>query len=68
MKTLARITDRLLHAPRRQADLDILWPALKEQARTVAQARAAFTAHALQDPAWLALGRDELMVRMEALR
>lgn len=52
---------------RRQIDLQILWPTLKERARDLDHAKAAFAYHCLNDPAWQPLGEDEIMRRIEAL-
>jgi len=40
------------HRQARSTDLRILWPACREQADTIEQARAAFYFHASNDPAW----------------
>jgi hypothetical protein len=51
----------------RSIDLSILWPACKEQAHDLDRAKAAFAWHAFHDPAWLALGEDELKRQIDAL-
>ena len=52
---------------RRQVDLQILWPACKENARDLEHARAAFAMHAFNDSAWTRLGGDEIARRIGAL-
>lgn len=64
------LTDRVLAGWRerqRAVDLKILWPICVELAPTIDHAKAAFAAHAFNDPAWLALGDDELVRRIESL-
>jgi hypothetical protein len=51
----------------RAIDLSILWPACKEQATDLDHAKAAFAMHAFHDPAWLALGDDEIRRQIDAL-
>jgi hypothetical protein len=46
------LIDILWDRPRRNIDLDILWPACKEQAVDIDHARAAFFSHVVNDPAW----------------
>jgi hypothetical protein len=48
-------------ARQRRIDLEILWPACKEKAADLDRAKAAFAWHAFNDPAWLALGREEII-------
>jgi hypothetical protein len=55
------------HAKQRAIDIDILWPACKEQAYDLDHARAAFAIHAFQDSAWQSLGEDELIKRIGEL-
>lgn len=45
----------ILHRRQRKADLEILWPAIKDASPDLDTARAAFFLHAAEDPAWLAL-------------
>jgi hypothetical protein len=55
----------------RAIDLDILWPICCANAPDLDHAKAAFAVHAVNDPAWLALGDDEMMDiidRLEAYR
>ncbi len=51
----------------RQIDMDILWPVCVENARDLDRAKAAFAAHAFNDPAWLCLGVYEIKRRIDAL-
>ncbi len=46
------------HARQRNIDLQILWPACKQQATDLIHARAAFAEHAYNDAAWLELGYE----------
>lgn len=55
-------------ARRRRIDLEILWPACKEQARTLDQAKAAFAVHAFNDPAWSSLGREGIYLIIDNLQ
>jgi hypothetical protein len=65
---------RWWHARMRNIDLVILWPTCKRMAMeyhptdAMDYARAAFAVHAFNDPAWLALGQDELMAAIDELR
>jgi hypothetical protein len=52
----------------RRADLEILWPACREQAKDIYHARAAFAVHALHDRAWLVLGRRKVERIIDGLR
>lgn len=52
----------------REVDLQILWPACVLNAPSLYDAKAAFAAHAYNDPAWISLGEDEIYQRIEALR
>jgi hypothetical protein len=45
----------------RRIDLEILWPACKDQAIDLDYAKAAFCLHAMSDEAWLFLGEDEVL-------
>jgi hypothetical protein len=54
-------------ARQRSIDLDIFWPCCKENASDLDQAKAVFAVHAFHDPAWLALGEDEICRRIDAL-
>jgi len=53
---------------RRSLDLEILWPICKEQAQNMDHAKAAFAYHCYNDPAWKALGDDEIYRRIDALK
>ena len=55
------------HARQRAIDLQILWPVCCEQAGDIGTAKLAFAMHALHDEAWLCLGKDEAMRRIDAL-
>lgn len=55
------------HARQRAIDLDILWPACREQASDLDHARAAFAYHAFNDTAWTCLGEDEIKRRIDRL-
>jgi hypothetical protein len=59
---------RWWHARMRRFDLEILWPSCKEYSPDLDHAKAAFAVHAFNDPAWLALGQDELMTAIDELR
>jgi hypothetical protein len=48
-------------ARQRRIDLEILWPACKNEAPNLDLAREAFIRHALNDPAWLPLKSDEII-------
>jgi hypothetical protein len=55
----------------RAIDMDILWPACCAQAPDLDHAKAAFAMHAFNDPAWQALGDEEIVRfidRLEAYR
>jgi len=52
----------------RNTDLNILWPACKEQAADIEYAKAMFALHTFKDPAWIEFyGKDELMNFIEKL-
>jgi len=51
---------RFWHARQRAIDVDILWPACRDQAIDLDHARAAFALHASHDPAWLELGEETI--------
>ena len=44
----------------RRMDLDILWPECCKAAPNLLMAKGMFTYHAIQDPAWCALGEEEM--------
>lgn len=55
-------------ARRRQIDIDVLWPQLKELAPDLDMARAAFMYHCINDSAWSRhFLHDELVKQIEAL-
>ncbi len=62
----------LWYARLRRIDLQILWPACKEQAarteRQLDHAKAAFAHHAFHDKAWLFLGDAEIARRIDGLK
>lgn len=64
---IARIID-WWRARQRAIDLRILWPICVQNAPDIDHAKAAFAIHAFMDPAWLALGEDEIIKRIEELR
>jgi hypothetical protein len=51
----------------RELDKRLLWPACRDFAEDIEQARGAFAIHAFQEPAWLVLGPAEVVRRIEAL-
>ena len=55
------------HARQRAVDLEILWPACKANAPNMAQAKMAFAVHAFRDEAWLCLGHDDIVRRIDEL-
>lgn len=58
----------LWHARLRAIDLKILWPTCKAEAHDLDYAKAAFAVHAFHDPAWLTLGEDEIIRRIDELQ
>lgn len=60
------------HAALRGIDMNDLWPTCKrvavEQDLSLDHAKAAFATHALHDPAWMCLGEEEVIRRIDALR
>jgi hypothetical protein len=55
------------HASQRVTDLRVLWPACRNSAPDILQARAVFALHAFQDDAWLTLGEPEITRRISEL-
>ena len=51
----------------RDIDLDILWPICKQEAGSLDHARAIFAVHAFKDQAWLVLGEEEIVRRIDRL-
>ena len=45
----------------RAIDLDLFWPICCAHAPDLDTAKAAFAVHAMRDPAWQALGEDEVI-------
>lgn len=66
MTVFTRIRD-MYNERRRRIDVEVLWPSCRDQAESLEYARAAFSLHAHSDPAWLRLGHDEIVRRIEAL-
>ena len=62
-----RLVDWLVYAPRRRVDMQILWPACREQAPDLDHAKAAFAAHAFNDKAWRVLGEAQLARMLRSL-
>lgn len=57
------------HARQRKVDLQILWPALKDAANNLEEARAGFFLHAMEDRCWTDhYTSTELAAYIEALR
>jgi hypothetical protein len=55
------------HARLRRIDMEILWPTLRRKAPDLDHAKAGFAIHAFHDPAWLALGEDDLIAFIDRL-
>ena len=68
MGVLKWLADKMLHAPRRKIDLDILWPSICKISPDLHTAKAAFAWHASHDNAWLTLGEQEIARQIDALR
>ena len=64
---MLRWVQNLWHQHQRKTDLQILWPECKRHASDIDHARAAFAAHAFNDPAWLSLGTEEIFKRINDL-
>lgn len=58
----------LWYAHLRRIDIDILWPACIEQAPNLDLAKAAFTWHVCNDPAWLVLEGQEMFRIIDDLK
>jgi hypothetical protein len=54
-------------ARQRRIDVQILWPSCKTQAPDIDHAKAIFAVHAFHDVAWLELGGEEIIRRIEGL-
>lgn len=48
------------HWRQRQIDMDMLWPACCAIAPDLAAAKRAFAMFAMREPAWLALGHEDM--------
>jgi|HubBroStandDraft_4_1064222.scaffolds.fasta_scaffold638379_2 hypothetical protein len=59
---------RKFNARRRNLDLEILWPACRDNAPNIKRAKEVFYMHAMMDEAWLELGRDEIIRAIERLK
>jgi hypothetical protein len=55
------------HERQRAIDLQILWPSCRDLAPDLDHARAAFAVHAFHDRAWMSLGEDEIIRRIDRL-
>lgn len=66
------ILTRVWYPITRELDRRLLWPACRDiaqqQGHGLAHARGAFFMHASNDPAWIALGVDEVVRRINALK
>ncbi len=51
----------------RELDLQILWPECVAGTPTLDHAKATFALHAYNDPAWIALGPEEIARRIVSL-
>ena len=58
----------LWHTRTRRIDMEILWPCCVQYSTSMEQARAVFTAHAMNDKAWTALGPDATKEIIAGLR
>lgn len=59
---------RKFNARRRRIDLEILWPACRDNAPSIERAREAFFVHAMMDDAWTELGPTEMVRIIEGLK
>jgi hypothetical protein len=57
----------LWQARQRRLDVEHLWPQCVAGANTVEHAMLAFTVHCFNDPAWMALGEEELRHQITVL-
>lgn len=61
----------LWRARQRGIDKRILWPSIRDECLRLGQpldvARSAFAMHAFRDPAWLALGAEQICAEIDAL-
>jgi hypothetical protein len=51
---------RKINARRRRIDLEVLWPACRDNAPSIDRAREVFYLHAVNDEAWKELGFIEM--------
>ena len=51
---------RKINARRRRIDLEVLWPACRDNAPNIDRAREVFYLHAVSDEAWTELGFIEM--------
>ena len=59
---------RELHAARRrQLDINILWPVIRDRAQTLDMARDAFVVHVSIDDAWKGVSLSEIVRTVEKL-
>jgi hypothetical protein len=58
---------KLWQARQRRLDVEHLWPQCVAGANTVDHAMLAFTVHCFNDPAWLALGEEEIRHQITVL-
>ncbi len=56
------------YAQKRDIDIKILWPSCVAQAKDIHHAKAAFAAHAFNDPAWDSLGHDGIVRVIDNLK
>ena len=55
-------------AQQRALDIQILWPACKDEAPDIAAAKAAFSLHCFSDDAWASLSVVEMLRQIDALK
>jgi hypothetical protein len=58
---------KLWYAHLRRIDIQVLWPLCKEKSESLGHAKAIFAVHAVHDRAWLILGTDEIIRRIDQL-
>lgn len=52
----------------RQCDIDILWPVIRRNARSLDHAKTAFLFHVFHDPAWKNVSATELEEHFRGLK
>ena len=74
MKLIMHVLDRAKHLllsgyyrRLRRIDVEILWPACRDQAENLHLAKAAFAYHAFNDEAWLYLDENEAIRQIDSL-